>query len=184
VTIGQWFASEVAAPLGADFFIGLPESEEHRVSPVIPPPPIDLADFNPSEMAIRAGSNPFPDPELANQRWSRAAEIPAGNGQGNARSVALVQAGCDRAFDEQISGTDLVLGYDLRFGMGYGLSSALMPFGPRTCYWGGMGGSLIIMDQDVGMTICYAMNRMGDAVLGDLRGFGLVAAAVAGLAGG
>ena len=36
-TIGTFFASEIAGPLGADFFIGLPESEEHRVSIVIPP---------------------------------------------------------------------------------------------------------------------------------------------------
>ena len=41
-SIGTWFASEVAKPLGADFFIGLPESEDRRVSNVIPPPPLDL----------------------------------------------------------------------------------------------------------------------------------------------
>jgi len=34
-TIGAWFASEVAGPLGADFHIGLPASEDHRVSLVI-----------------------------------------------------------------------------------------------------------------------------------------------------
>jgi len=28
------------------------------------------------------------------------------------------------------------------------------------------------------------MNRMGDAIMGDLRGFGIVAAALVGLAGG
>ena len=39
------------------------------------------------------------------------------------------------------------------------------------------------MDQDAELTICYAMNRMGDAIMGDLRGLGIVAAAVAGLAG-
>ncbi len=38
-TIGTWFAREVAGPLGADFFIGLPESEDGRVSLVIPPAP-------------------------------------------------------------------------------------------------------------------------------------------------
>jgi CubicO group peptidase (beta-lactamase class C family) len=201
VSIGTWFGSEVAAPLGADFFIGLPESEEPRVSVVIPPPPMDLAQLNPTDLIIRAASNPPLDATYPSHRWWRAAEIPAANGHGNARSVAMVQSiiagrgeargvrllseeGCDRIFDAQISGTDLILGYDLRFGMGYGLSSSLMPIGPRACYWGGYGGSLIIMDQDAGLTICYAMNRMGDAIMGDLRGFGIVAAAVAGLAGG
>jgi CubicO group peptidase (beta-lactamase class C family) len=201
VSIGTWFASEVAGPLGADFFIGLPESEEPRVSVVIPPPPMDLGLLNPTDLIIRAATNPPLDATYPSHRWWRAAEIPAANGHGNARSVAMVQSiiagrgeargvrllseeGCDRVFDEQISGTDLILGYDLRFGMGYGLSSSLMPIGPRACYWGGYGGSLIVMDQDAGMTICYAMNRMGDAIMGDLRGFGIVAAAVAGLAGG
>jgi len=201
VSIGTWFASEVAGPLGADFYIGLPESEEPRVSVVIPPPPMDLDVLQPSEVMIRAATNPPLDATYPGQRWWRAAEIPAANGHGNARSVAMVQsiiagrgetrgvrllseAGCDRAFDEQIRGTDLILGFDLRFGMGYGLSSDLMPIGPRACYWGGYGGSLIVMDQDADLTICYAMNRMGDALMGDLRGFGIVAAAVAGLAGG
>ncbi len=200
-SIGSWFASEVAAPLGADFFIGLPESEEGRVSVVIPPPPMDLAQLQPTELIIRAATNPPLDATYPSHRWWRAAEIPAANGHGNARSVAMVQsvvagrgqargvrllseAGCDRIFDEQISGTDLILGYDLRFGMGYGLSSALMPLGPRACYWGGYGGSLIIMDQDADLTICYAMNRMGDALMGDLRGLGIVEATLTGLAGG
>jgi CubicO group peptidase (beta-lactamase class C family) len=199
-SIGTWFASEVAGPLGADFFIGLPESEEPRVSVVIPPPPMDLGKLELTDLIVRAGSNPPLDATAPAHRWWRAAEIPAANGHGNARSVALVQsviagrgqtggvrllseAACDRVFDEQITGTDLILGYDLRFGMGYGLSSDLMPIGPRACYWGGYGGSLIIMDQDADLTVCYAMNRMGDALMGDLRGLGIVMAAVSGLAG-
>jgi CubicO group peptidase (beta-lactamase class C family) len=45
--IGEFFAAEVAAPLGIDFWIGLPESEEPRVSPLIPspPPPPELAEM-------------------------------------------------------------------------------------------------------------------------------------------
>jgi len=200
-TIGSWFASEVATPLGADFFIGLPESEEGRVSVVIPPPPMDLAGMQASDLVIRAATNPPLDAGYPAHRWWRAAEIPAANGHGNARSVALVQsviagrgasggvrllseAGCDRVFEEQISGTDLILGYDLRFGMGYGLSSELMPLGPRACYWGGYGGSVIIMDQDADLTVCYAMNRMGDALMGDLRGISIAMAALGGLGGG
>ena len=65
------------------------------------------------------------DATYPSHAWWRRAEIPAANGHGNARSVALVQsvvagkgeargvrllseAGCDRIFDEQIHGTDLV----------------------------------------------------------------------------
>src|SRR5664280_319986 len=201
VSIGTWFASEVAGPLGADFHIGLPESEESRVSVVIPPPPVDLEELKPSEIALRALSNPPLDATYPRHEWWRRAEIPAANGHGNARSVALVQSiiagrgeargvrllsekGCSAIFDEQSNGRDLVLGMPNRFGMGYGLSSGVMPIGPRACFWGGYGGSLIVMDQDAGMTVCYAMNRMEAGLQGDLRGANIVLAAVMGLAGG
>ena len=66
--------------------------------------------------------------------------------------------------------------------MGYGLSNPPdMPLGPRACYWGGYGGSVIIMDQDAELAVCYVMNRMESGLVGDLRGTNIVAAAVAGL---
>jgi len=164
------------------------------------PESYEVEQLSASPMAIRAASNPFPDLEATNERWWRAAEIPAANGHGNAMSVALVQsiisgrgeargvrllseAGVDRAFEAQIEGIDLVLGFDLRFGMGYGLANDLVPLGPRGCFWGGLGGSIIVMDQDADLTIAYAMNRMSDLLTPDMRGFSIVFAAIAGLAG-
>ena len=45
-SIGAFFADEVATPLGLDFWIGLPESEEARVAPLIPgDPPTDPAEI-------------------------------------------------------------------------------------------------------------------------------------------
>jgi CubicO group peptidase (beta-lactamase class C family) len=197
-SIGSWFASEVAKPLGADFFIGLPESEDHRVTNVIPPPPIDLAGMQVPEIMAKTFLNPPLDATYAPQTWWRRAEIPAANGHGNARSVAAVQsiiagkgtargirllsaAGTDPIFEEQADGTDLVLSTPVRFGMGYGLNSADMSIGPRACYWGGYGGSLIVMDQDTELTICYVMNRMESGVTGDPRGETILLEAVKGL---
>ncbi|MGI5526679.1 serine hydrolase domain-containing protein [Streptomyces syringium] len=37
-TIGTFFADQIAAPLDADFHIGLPAEDDHRVSEVIPAP--------------------------------------------------------------------------------------------------------------------------------------------------
>jgi CubicO group peptidase (beta-lactamase class C family) len=200
-SIGTWFAREVAAPLGADFHIGLPESEDGRVANVIPPPPLDVNNLGMevSEFLARTFLNPPLDASAAHSAWWRRAEIPAANGQGNARSVALVQsiiagrgeargvrllsaAATDAIFEEQANGTDLVLGVPLRFGMGYGLSTDVMPIGPRTCYWGGYGGSLIIMDQETELTVCYVMNKMEAGLVGDLRGATLLMEAVAALA--
>ena len=200
-TIGTWFAREVAAPLGADFFIGLPESEDGRVSFVIPPPPVDLAELKPTEIAIRAMSNPILDATYPHKAWWRRAEIPAANGHGNAMSVALVQSviagggeargvrllsekGCEPIFDQQADGIDLVLGLPNRFGMGYGLSTEMMPIGPRACYWGGYGGSLIVMDLEARLTVCYVMNRMDSGLQGDFRGATIMLAAAAALVEG
>jgi CubicO group peptidase (beta-lactamase class C family) len=199
-SIGTWFADEVAGPLGADFHIGLPASEDRRVAPVIPPPPIDIASLDPSDFALRALANPVLDASLSHQEWWRRAEIPAANGHGNARSVTAVQSivagdgevsgvrllspgACDVIFEEQSDGKDLVLGVPLRFGMGYGLGNEMMPIGPRACYWGGYGGSLIVIDQTSKLTVSYVMNRMQSGLVGDLRGANIVMAAVMGLAG-
>jgi len=202
VTIGTWFAGEVAGPLGADFFIGLPEAEDGRVSVVIPPPPIAFGALDPSDLVVRALSNPPLDATMPRHAWWRRAEIPAANGHGNARSVAAIQsivagggeargvrllskAGCNAIFDEQSNGPDLVLlGMTQRFGMGYGLSTEMMPIGPRACYWGGYGGSLIVMDLDARLTVSYVMNRMESGLEGDVRGANLVLAAAAALTEG
>jgi CubicO group peptidase (beta-lactamase class C family) len=200
-SIGTFFAEEVAGPLGADFHIGLSEVDDHRVSPVIPPPPLDLEAVQPSTYALRTFTNPRLDATLTHREWWRRAEIPAANGHGNARSVATVQSviagrgasggirllseeGCRPIFEEQADGKDLVLGTPIRFGMGYGLGNAMVPLGPTACYWGGYGGSLVVIDQEADLTVAYMMNRMDTGLVGDVRGASIVAAAVQGLVNG
>ena len=183
----------------ADFFIGLPASEDDRVSLVIPPPPLDPSTMEVSDIMAKTFLNPPVDANLVAEEWWRRAEIPAANGQGNARSVAAIQsiiagrgqargvrllsaAGTDPIFEVQAEGIDKVLGVSERMGMGYGLSNPPeMPLGPRACYWGGYGGSVIIIDQDAELAVCYVMNRMESGLVGDLRGTNIVAATVAGL---
>ncbi len=198
-SIGAWFAREVAKPLEADFFIGTPESEDARISNVIPPPPPNLEEMEVTDIMVNTLLNPPLDASMAHHTWWRRAEIPAANGHGNARSVAAIQsviagrgaargvrllsaASTDAIFEEQADGTDLVLGVPLRFGMGYGLGNAEMPLGPRACYWGGYGGSVIINDQDADLTICYVMNRMESGLVGDMRGADIAMQAVLALA--
>ncbi|GAA3233530.1 serine hydrolase domain-containing protein [Nonomuraea helvata] len=183
-SLGAFFAEEVTGPLGADFHIGLTAEHDHRVAPNIPPP---NAPSHPS-------GNPPVEPADVNTAAWRRAEIPAANGHGNARSVGLVQsvlacggalrgvrllseAGCERALEEQYQGFDSVLGTRMRYGMGYGLVG-----GPRTCSWGGRGGSLVLIDLDARMTVAYMMNQMLEpGTLGDDRGMGFVLAAYEGL---
>jgi len=202
-SLGEFFAKEVAGPLDADFHIGLDPAEDSRVAELIPPPAIadQVGELPEDSVARRTFINPVLDASVTADRAWRAAEIPAANGHGNARSVAAVQsvlagggqargvrllseAGCNRVFEEQSNGDDLVLGIPVRFGMGYGLASERMPLGPRTGFWGGWGGSVIVVDLDLRIAVAYVMNRMEAGLVGDTRGLGVVQAAVTAALGG
>ena len=195
ISIGRYLASEVASVLDADFHIGLAPSDEPRVSLIVATAEVDATPNNPESIAFRALTSPALRATEPNHRWWRAAEIPAANGHGNARSVALIQQIIannghanghrfftertgDTIFEVQTSGVDLVLGVEMNFGLGYGLSSATTPLGPRSCYWGGYGGSVILMDQDLELTVSYAMNFMRVGLIGDRRGPDLALAAM------
>ncbi|WP_062641405.1 serine hydrolase domain-containing protein [Streptomyces maremycinicus] len=123
--------------------------------------------------------------------WRRA-QIPAASGFGNARSVALVQsamacggsvrgvrllsrAGCDRAWEEQFSGEDRVLGMPISWGLGYGR------FG-GTYGWGGWGGSTVMIEPESRMVVAYVTNQMREPAE-DTRGLDIVMAAYDGLQG-
>jgi CubicO group peptidase (beta-lactamase class C family) len=200
-SIGAFFAQELAGPLGADFHIGIGPEHDDRIARVIAPPPLVVGDVDPDSVAIRTLSNPPLNAEPSWEEAWRRAEIPAANGTGNARSVATVQsvlacggevngkrflseATCDLVFREQCNGTDLVLGVPLRHGIGYGLPGDLIPLpNPRTCFWGGWGGSLVVVDLDARMTVAFVMNRMGEGTVGDDRAASILLAAYGGLAG-
>jgi CubicO group peptidase (beta-lactamase class C family) len=199
LSLGQFFKVTVADPLGADFHIGLPPEADARVAPLIPPPPADLSELGLPELAVRTLTNPPITGEVTAEEWWRRAEIPAANGHGNARSVAAIQsivacggeargtrllsdAGLAAIFQEQSNGRDLVLNVPLRFGMGFGLASETMPMGPRSCAWGGYGGSLVFNDLDARVTVAYVMNRMEAGFIGDPRGASVVMATAGALA--
>ena len=63
-------------------------------------------------------------------------------------------------------------GVPFRFGIGFGLSpSPAVPYLPegRVAFWGGWGGSLIVMDLDRHVTTSYMMNRMAPGIVGSPR---------------
>jgi CubicO group peptidase (beta-lactamase class C family) len=105
--LGQFFAEEVAAPLGLAFWIGLPDSEQHRVArleggltPDASEVPEQLRELmaqfmGPDSLLGRALTlNGAFDAEGAwNRPDVRAAQIGAANGVTNARSLARMYAG-------------------------------------------------------------------------------------------
>ena len=179
----------------ADFWIGLPASEDHRVADLVPAAHRIAGELtDESTIAYRTlVSCPLDATEPRTRAW-RGAEIPAAGGTGNARSIAeihtilanggvakgkrfLSEAGCRKALELQIEGDDLILGRPARFGMGFGLAGGVVPLpSPNTIYWGGYGGSLAIIDMDARTTFGYAMNKMAGTTVGDMRAFGLAMA--------
>ena len=44
-----------------------------------------------------------------------------------------------------------------------------MPPGERVCFWGGWGGSVVLINPDRRTTVTYVMNKMGQGTLGNER---------------
>jgi CubicO group peptidase (beta-lactamase class C family) len=190
LSLRHFVHQHIVAPLGADFQIGLRDADVQRVANVIAP----TLDFDPSTLdhdtvAYKTFTGPSFSAAAANTPAWRAADLGAANGHGNARSVAQLLAPIARAgasahgqllkpgtigliFDEQSSGADLVNGLHVRWGIGYALPDrrtlSWIPDG-RIAFWGGWGGSMVIMDLDRRMTISYVMNSMGADILGSQR---------------
>jgi CubicO group peptidase (beta-lactamase class C family) len=187
-SLTRFVDEEIAGPLDADFRIGAREADWGRCAEIIPPPPLpfDLASLDPDSVLVKVATGPVADATAPNTAPWRLAEIGAANGHGNARSVARIMsvlalggsAGgvrllspetIEHIFRVQAHGLDLFLGVPLRFGIGYGLTEPVgVPFIPegRSCFWGGWGGSLIIMDLDRRTTISYMMNKMQPGLVG------------------
>jgi len=191
--VGEFFAAEVARPLGADFHVGLSAEHDHRVAPLIPPPSQteDYAASAPpgSDRTYRDNDGAAIRVKDANSIAWRRAQIPAASGFGNARSVGLVQSvlasrgsvggvrllspqGCEPAWQEEFRGDDRLRGTRMCYTMGFG------SFG-NTFGW---GGSLVASDSGARMTVACVMNQMIDqGRQDDSRGLEIVLAAYDGL---
>lgn len=108
-SLGQFFADEVATPLGMDFWIGLPEDEEPRVSRLSQAAPISIpegVDLESLPQEVREMAEVFLDPNSLSMRalnitdpaidWNapstHRAEVPAANGICTARALARMYA--------------------------------------------------------------------------------------------
>jgi CubicO group peptidase (beta-lactamase class C family) len=120
-----------------------------------------------------------------------AAEIPAANGICDARSLARMYAACVGEVDgvrvleesqmrhaatQRTSGPNIVLmDMDLQFGLGFFVPSSMMDVGgPNSFGHAGAGGSLGWADPDAELAFGYVMNKMAQAIAGDLRSTSLI----------
>lgn len=203
---GDWIADEIARPVGADLWLGLPESEQARVGRVGPVDAPEAAGglktrpkravaeayADPDSLTRRAFAaiTPLPD---ENDPGYRAAALPASNGIATADGLARFYAsligevdGGTRLFTprttelartEQSAGPDRVLVVGTRFGLGHMLHGAASPLlTPGSFGHPGRGGALGFADPDTGIAFGYVTNGFRQSVTADPRAQALVRA--------
>ena len=118
VDFGEFVRREISEPLGLDLWVGLPDGEQHRVSPLInsgmpglpaaepagdadsqtdAPSLVGMLDMLLGEgnllgRALTAPGGAFADDQVWNEARVRSAQIPAANGVTNAASLARMYA--------------------------------------------------------------------------------------------
>ncbi|MER6207511.1 serine hydrolase domain-containing protein [Streptomyces sp. NPDC001642] len=163
-SIGAWIADEIAGPVGADLWVGLPAAQADRVGRVAqldtpatdpgvlrtrPKRSVSEAYADPGSLTRRAfgAITPMPD---ENDPAYRAAVLPASNGIATADGLARVYASLigevdggtrlftpetmRRARTERSSGPDRVLVIGTRFGLGYMLHGSASPLLSETSF--------------------------------------------------
>ena len=201
--INQFLQDEVTGPLGAEMWIGLPESEEPRAAVLLDAPPPATAEelelmmqvMGPGTMGFRALTmdGALADPSGFSPVWNsqqvHASEIPAANGMTNARSLSAIYGATVAPVNgkqllssatvadlatEQVYGPDKTLVAETRFGTGFMLRCALIPLlGEGSYGHAGAGGSLGYADPETGVGYGYVMNQMGGGIALDRRNVAL-----------
>ncbi|GAD97584.1 hypothetical protein PVAR5_6262 [Paecilomyces variotii No. 5] len=182
-SLSRFIAEEIAKPLDVDFQLGLPEEDWSRTADIIPFPPesMDKLDLDPTSILARALVGSIMIPDIPNEPGFRQAENGAIGGFSNARALArigsivsldgsvdgreyLAPQTLNAMMEEQNQGLDPVLFLYMRFALGVALPSgkcmSCIPVDDRICFWGGWGGSMVVMDRGRRMTPAYVMNKM------------------------
>ena len=192
-TMGRALREDLAAPLGLDLWIGLPDAEFPRVAELERPKA--LPNFGEINEATRAAFlTPWSPPGGRSSDDWRRAEIPSANGHATALSLAqlmgrlatdgagvLPPAGRDEMSRERIAGQDLVLPFVMSWGAGVMRNVTSGAFGPGRATFGhsGWGGSCAFCDPDRRIGGAYVMNRQSAQLMGDARAVRLINAAYA-----
>lgn len=178
---GQFFENEIARRFELDLWIGLPEAEEGRVTPLrqplqappgSPPPPAP----EPRALFERATTNPRLSVDDFNSRALRAAEFSAANGVASARGLARLYAAIiglpngrrilkpetmEAARRTESRGLDRVQARETHFGLGFQLDTPRAPLaGPGSFGHAGYSGSLGFGHPELQLGFGYTRDQM------------------------
>ena len=189
-TLGRFFQEEIAAPLGIEFYLRLPEAIPdsrlaplHRFSMVEAlfslPLPLALAAMNPRSRFRRCleGSEL---PEQSDRVYARELEVPAGGGVGTARALARAygvfatggkELGLRAETLRQLMAPavppargfrDACLKVEIPFSLGFAKPSPGNPFARPSAFGApGTGGSFAFADPEAQVGFGYVPNQMG-----------------------
>jgi CubicO group peptidase (beta-lactamase class C family) len=178
-SMGRFIAEEIAGPLGADFFLGLPAREEPRVAETTEGPKnsnwIDAVAGKPFPQIAQ---NPRPRALAPNDRAWRAAEIPGANGMATAHALARIygvlamggardgkriigKQSIAEATHPRFRGVDANFGAPVTVAAGFQLENvAFFGSGPKSFGHGAWGGAVGFCDPEANLGFGYAPNRM------------------------
>ena len=190
-TLGRFFQEEIAAPLGIDFFIRLPEEiPDSRLAPLhrpnmaalffTMPVSLTLAAMNPRSRFRRCLLGSELPEENAERVYARNLEVPAGGGVGTARALAraysvFATGGRELGLREEtlrqlmapavppVHGfRDACLKVEIQFSLGFAKPGPKNPFAHPSAFGApGTGGSFGFADPHAKVGYGYIPNQMG-----------------------
>ncbi|KAJ5266787.1 beta-lactamase [Penicillium angulare] len=193
--LAQFISENITTPLGVDFQLGLSEKDEPRTAENIPFPPETVPSsegLDPTtSILLRSLIGSLLDPTTPSNPTFRKSQNGASGGFSNARALATIGSivtldgvvngkrilssqTVDNMLKEQIRLPDENIMTNSRFALGLALPSSdgVLPYVPEEegiSFWGGFGGSAVIMDRGRRMTISYIPNKMEFRVVGNSR---------------
>ncbi|MEJ6725439.1 MAG: serine hydrolase domain-containing protein [Akkermansiaceae bacterium] len=171
-SLGEFFSEEIATPNEIDFWIGLPESEHHRVAELVParvdksgkPEAFYEALLTKGSLTRKAFGSPSDLAGVSEMNLPRSwlAGFSAMGGVGSACGLAkfydwvLRQDFLGELMEARINGMDLIqrIENEIAFGMMLGQGPEKKGFGHP-----GAGGSYGFADPETGMSYAFVMNR-------------------------
>ena len=196
-SLGQFFADEIAAPLGLEVYIRLPESiPNSRLAVISRPGALQMLTGFPLRFmfeifnrrsninrALEGSALPHDEARI----YARNFEVPSGGGVGTASAIA-------RAYSAFVAGDELGLKKDTlsqlaapatpsangfydecmkgeaQFSLGFMKPSKTIPFGNPTSFGSpGAGGAMGFADPTAGIGYGYVTSQMGTTLTGDPR---------------
>ena len=195
LTVDQAVQREIAEPLGLDGLrVGLPEADRARAAQLLMSPrAVRRLERLAGWLETRDRYRPFVDAlvvddflDIALSERIYDSELPAANGVFTARALARMYAALAtpecfdappllspeisaQATEIQTRERDSVIGFDMRWRLGYHMAASTAGVLPRGFGHFGFGGSGAWGDPDTGLAVGFVVNAVAGTPFGDLR---------------